>query len=89
MNRQELKQILSYRFDFEKWKELLGQMFPKVEYLSKPIELDANLVKNGGQVGTIRLNDGRALGLFKFEVADNIIIAPPSSSVLKTSSSTR
>ena len=75
MNRQELKQILSSRFDFEKWKELLGLMFPKVDFLSKPIELDANLVKNGGQVGTIRLNDGRALGLFKFEVADNIIIA--------------
>ena len=86
MNRQELKHILSSRFDFEQWKELLGQMFPKVDFLSKPIELDANLVKNGGQVGTIRLNDGRALGLFKFEVADNIIIAPPSSSVLKTSS---
>lgn len=75
MNRQELKQILSSRFDFEKWKELLGQMFPKVDFLAKPIELDGNLVKNGGQVGTIRLNDGRALGLFKFEVADNIIIA--------------
>ena len=75
MNRQELKHILSSRFDFEQWKELLGQMFPKVDFLSKPIELDANLVKNGGQVGTIRLNDGRALGLFKFEVADNIIIA--------------
>ena len=45
MNRQELKHILSSRFDFEQWKELLGQMFPKVDFLSKPIELDANLVK--------------------------------------------
>ncbi len=75
MNQQELKQILSSKFDFEKWKDLLGMMFSKIDYLSKPIQIDADLVKNGGQVGTIRLDDGRSLGLFKFEVADNIKIA--------------
>lgn len=62
MNRQELKHILSSRFDFEQWKGLLGQMFPKVDYLTKPIEVDASLVKGGGQIGTIRLSDDRALG---------------------------
>ena len=75
MNQQELKQILSSKFDFEKWKDLLGMMFSKIDYLSKPIQIDADLVKNGGQVGTIRLDDDRSLGLFKFEVADNIKIA--------------
>ena len=75
MNQQELKHILSSKFDFEKWKDLLGMMFLKIDYLSKPIQIDANLVKSGGQVGTIRLDDGRSLGLFKFEVADNIQIA--------------
>ena len=75
MNQQELKHILSSKFDFEKWKDLLGTMFLKIDYLSKPIQIDAGLVKSGGQVGTIRLDDGRSLGLFKFEVADNIQIA--------------
>jgi len=40
-----------------------------------PIQNDADLVKNSGQVGMSRLYDGRSLGLFKFEVADNIQIA--------------
>lgn len=75
MNQQELKQILSSKFDFEKWKDLLGMMFSKIDYLLKPIQIDADLVKNGGQVGVIRLDDGRSLGLFIFEVADYIQIA--------------
>ena len=74
MNQSELKQILSSKFDFEVWKPILESMFLKIDYLSKPIQIDADLVKNGGQVGTIRLDDGRSLGLFKFEVADNIQI---------------
>lgn len=75
MTQQELKHILSSKFDFEQWKDLLGTMFLKIDYLSKPIQIDASLVKSGGQVGVIRLDDGRSLGLFKFEVADSIIIA--------------
>ena len=75
MNRQDLKQILSSKFEFEKWKELLGLMFPKVDFLTKAISVDTGLAKAGGQVGTIRLDDGRSLGLFLFEVADNIIVA--------------
>ena len=35
-----------------------------------PIQNDADLVKNSGPVGMIRLYDGRSLGLFKFEVAE-------------------
>ena len=75
MTQQELKHILSSKFDFEKWKDLLGTMFLKIDYLTKPIQIEAALVKSGGQVGVIRLDDGRSLGLFKFEVADNIKIA--------------
>lgn len=75
MNRQDLKQILSSKFDFAKWKELLGLMFPKVDFFTKAIPVDTGLAKDGGQVGTIRLDDGRSLGLFLFEVAENIIIA--------------
>ena len=75
ISQSELKQLLSARFDFEVWKPILDQMFLKIDYLAKEIQIDASLVKSGGQIGTIRLDDGRSLGLFKFEVADNIIIA--------------
>ena len=52
------------------WNDVL-----KIDYLTKPIQIEAALVKSGGQVGVIRLDDSRSLGLFKFEVADNIKIA--------------
>ena len=75
MNQQELKHILSSKFDFEKWKDLLGMMFLKIDYLSKPIQIEDKAVKSGGQIGAIRLDDGRTLGLLVLEVADNVIIA--------------
>lgn len=75
ISQSELKQLLSSKFDFDVWKPILEQMFLKIDYLTKEIQIDASLVKSGGQIGTIRLDDGRSLGLFKFEVADNIIIA--------------
>ena len=66
MNQTDLKHKLSAPFD---------QMVPKIDYLAKETSVDNNLVKNGGQIGVIHLNDGRSLGLFKFEVADNIHIS--------------
>lgn len=75
ISQSELKQLLSSKFNFEVWKPILDQMFLKIDYLTKEIQIDASLVKSGGQIGTIRLDDGRSLGLFKFEVADRIIIA--------------
>ena len=74
MNQTDLKHKLSAPFDFDEWKNILAQMFPKIDYLAKETTIDNDLVKIGGQVGTIRLDDGRSLGLFKFEVADNIHI---------------
>ena len=75
MNQTDLKHKLSAPFDLNEWKNILAQMFPKIDYLAKETSIDSDLIKNGGQVGTIRLDDGRSLGLFKFEVADSIIIA--------------
>lgn len=75
MNQTDLKHKLSAPFDFNEWKNILSQMFPKIEYLVKVTTINSDLVKSGGQVGTIRLDDGRSLGLFKFEVADSIVIA--------------
>ena len=65
MNQTDLKHKLSAPFDFNEWKNILAQMFPKIDYLAKETSVDNNLVKNGGQIGVIHLNDGRSLGLFR------------------------
>lgn len=75
MNQKELKHILSAKFDFNVWKELLNLLFPKFELFNKEVEVDASLIKQGGHVGNVRLDDGRSLALFKFEVADSVQIA--------------
>ena len=71
MNRRDLKQILSSKFDFTKWKELLLDMFKNVDFFTKTVAVDADLIKSGGQLGTIHLGDRRDIALFVFEVADH------------------
>lgn len=75
MNQTELRHILSAKFDFDVWKELLNTLFPKVELFNKEVQVDASLIKQGGHVGNVRLDDGRSLAIFKFEVADSVQIA--------------
>lgn len=74
MNQAELRHILSAKFDFDVWKELLNTLFPKVELFNKEVEIDASLIKQGGHVGNVRLDDGRSLAIFRFEVADSVQI---------------
>ena len=77
MNKKDLKQNLISKFDFSAWKGVLDEIFSasSIEYFSHEVSIDAKLIKSGGQIGTIRLNDGRSLAIFKFEVADNINIS--------------
>lgn len=74
MTLAELKNKLSVRFDFEIWKGILTEMFPKVEFFTRINRISHDLVKSGGQVGTIRLDDGRSLAIYTFEVSDNVLI---------------
>ncbi|MGL5981341.1 MAG: hypothetical protein ACRCZY_10805 [Phocaeicola sp.] len=76
MNQLELKNILSAKFDFSQWKSLLQAIFgSNVTYFTKEATIDAALIKSGGQVGTIHLDDDRSLAIFKFEVSDSVQIA--------------
>lgn len=75
MNQTELRHILSAKFDFDVWKELLNTLFPKVELFNKEVQVDASLIKQGGHVGNVRLDDGRSLAIFKFEVADSVQVS--------------
>ena len=75
MNQAYLKNILSAKFDFDIWKELLEKIFPKVEVFTSVAKITDSHVKDGGHVGNIRLDDGRSLAIFRFEVADNVQIS--------------
>ena len=75
MDKAELRNKLKENFNLETWKNILGKMFHKIDYLSVTNSIEDKSVKNGGQIGTIRLDDNRSLALFAIEVADNIDIA--------------
>ncbi len=75
MNQAYLKNILSATFDFNVWKDLLKNIFPKVEFFTSITKITDSQVKDGGQVGIIRLDDSRSLAIFCFEVADNVQIS--------------
>ena len=77
MTQTYLKERLSQKFNFDEWKELLNEIFPKVELFTKEkgLEVEKTQIKNGEQLGVIRLDDGRSLAIFCFEVNDNVIIS--------------
>lgn len=74
MTAKELQNKLSARFDFEEWKNILIEMFPKVEFFTRVNPVSHDLIKGGGQAGLIRLDDGRSLAIYIFEVKDNVLI---------------
>lgn len=74
MTSKELQNKLSARFDFDEWKGILIEMFPKVEFFTSVNQVSHELIKDGGQVGMIRLDDGRSLAIYIFEVKDNVLI---------------
>ena len=74
MTSVELRNKLSAKFDFEQWIDILREMFPKVEIFSHINQVSHTLVKNGGQTGIIRLDDGRSLAIYTFEVSDKVLI---------------
>ena len=75
MNQAYLKNILSAKFDFDIWKDLLENIFPKVEIFTSVAKIADPHVKDGGHVGNIRLDDGRSMAIFRFEVTDNVQIS--------------
>ena len=74
MTSKELQNKLSTRFNFDEWKEILTEMFPKVEFFTHVNPVSHDLVKDGGQTGIIRLDDKRSLAIYTFEVNDNVLI---------------
>ena len=74
MTSVELRNKLSAKFDFEQWIGILREMFPKVEIFSYVNQVSHTLVKSGGQMGIIRLDDSRSLAIYTFEVSDKVLI---------------
>ncbi len=74
MTLKELQNKLSTKFNLDEWKGILTEMFPKVEFFTNLDKISHGLIQDGGQTGMIRLDDGRSLGLYIFEVKDNVLI---------------
>ena len=74
MTSKELQNKLSTKFDFEQWKGILTEMFPRTEFFTHVNRVSHDLIKDGGQVGLIHLDDDRSLAIYTFEVNDNILI---------------
>lgn len=74
MTSKELQNKLSARFDFDEWKGILTEMFPKVEFFTSVNQVSHELIKDGGQAGLIRLDDDCSLAVYTFEVNDNVLI---------------
>lgn len=74
MTSKKLQNKLSARFDFDEWKGILTEMFPKVEFFTSVNQVSHELIKDGGQAGLIRLDDDRSLAVYTFEVNDNVLI---------------
>ena len=74
MDKVKLKDILSSAFDLEQWKNILIEMFPKVEFFTHINHITHDMVNEGGQTGIIRLDDGRSVAIYTFEVKDNVLI---------------
>ena len=74
MTSKKLQNKLSARFDFDEWKGILTEMFPKVEFFTSVNQVSHELIKDGGQAGLIRLDEDRSLAVYTFEVNDNVLI---------------
>lgn len=74
MTSKKLQNKLSARFDFDEWKGILTETFPKVEFFTSVNQVSHELIKDGGQAGLIRLDDDRSLAVYTFEVNDNVLI---------------
>ena len=59
MNQAYLKNILSTKFDFDIWKDLLEKIFPKVEVFTSVAKIADSHVKDGGHVGNPPLPNSR------------------------------
>ena len=74
MTSKELQNKLSTKFNFDEWKGILIEMFSKVEFFTRVNQVSHDLIKDGGQAGLIRLDDGCSLAIYAFEVNDNVLI---------------
>ncbi|MFR9559693.1 MAG: N-6 DNA methylase, partial [Rikenellaceae bacterium] len=75
MNLQELKNTLSTSFDLDVWKNiLLNILGDKIEYFTSSQKIVGENILCGGHIGSVRLDDGKTLGIIDIEVDDHIII---------------
>ena len=62
-------------FEFSIWKKLFDEIFApsSVQYFAQEVPVDTTLIKQGGQIGTIRLDDGRSLAILNLKSQTTLI----------------
>ena len=76
MQKQEIKQILSKKYDREDWKILAKKIFKDVEYFKEPKKIQTNNEKvlDFIQLGNLNLNDNKTVSLFELKLTKNLNI---------------
>jgi hypothetical protein len=74
MNKEDLRDLLHQEFNSETWKTITEFVFPNVNYLQRPknIETSNNKVESFKQIGSVKLSDGKNLAMFEVKVAKNV-----------------
>lgn len=76
MDKRELQELLSQKYNQDTWKKVLKFVFPNVEILARPqlIKSTNEKIKKFIQIGSVKLNDGKKLAVFELLLTENVNI---------------
>lgn len=73
MNKEQLRSILSDKYDLASWRQVLTEVFGATGLFQqpKPITLPANdLAESSSELGSFNTGDGRVVGLYQVDLTD-------------------
>jgi len=77
MNKEQLRSILSDKYDLASWRQVLTEVFGATGLFQqpKPITLPANdLAESSSELGSFKTSDDRLVGLYQIDLKDNVRI---------------
>lgn len=77
MNKEQLRSILSDRYDLASWRQALTEVFGATGLFQqpKPITLPPNdLAESSSELGSFETSDDRLVGLYQIDLKDNVRI---------------
>lgn len=77
MNKEQLRSILSDKYDLASWRQVLTEVFGATGLFQqpKPITLPANdLAESSSELGSFKTSDDRLVGLYQVDLKDSVRI---------------